>query len=145
MIVAKGLKYQLKTELNKNRSQRTAPIVLLDTIGELQAVYSIASVVFCGGSLVPLGGHNVLEPAVWGKPVLYGPSMEDFADARTLLENKGGGIPIKDGEELADKVIYFLGHPNEARKVGDKARKAVLANRGAAKKHAREICRILEC
>jgi len=144
LVKEKGLKYQLKTDLDRENARRTAPVVIINTMGELHAIYSVASVVFCGGSLLPLGGHNILEPAVWGKPVLYGASMEDFLDAKTLLEKTGGGIEIKDGSELAEQVIYCLRHPAEAEKIGQNARKAVMANKGAAKKHALFICRLLD-
>ena len=80
LVKERGLTCQFKSDLEGQNTQRTAPVVILDTIGELQATYSIASIVFCGGSLVPLGGQNILEPAAWGKAVLYGPSMEDFLD-----------------------------------------------------------------
>ena len=77
-------------------------IVVIDVIGELFKAYSLATVVFCGGSLVPRGGQNILEPAAWGKVVLYGPSMEDFADERERLEKAGGGITVRDGAQLPD-------------------------------------------
>jgi len=143
LVKEKGFKYQLKTDLDNKDSRRTAPIVILNTMGELHAIYSIASVVFCGGSLAPLGGHNVLEAAVWGKPVLYGESMEDFIDAKNLLEKAGGGIQIKDGTDLSEKVTYLLQHPAEADKLGALARNVITSNRDAAKKHAEVIYRLL--
>lgn len=143
MINARGLGCQLRTSLEKNGENRTAPVILLDTMGELQATYSIATVVFCGGSLAPLGGQNILEPAVWAKPVLYGPHMEDFLDARSLLESTGGGIEVKDGNELAEKVLFFITRPDQAHKTGNSARKAVEMNQGAAQKHAEVICSLL--
>lgn len=142
LVKERGFSCQFRTELGKN-GLRTAPIVIIDTIGDLQAVYSIASIVFCGGSLVPLGGQNVLEAAAWGKPVLYGPSMEDFLDAKELLDNTGGGIQVKDGRELAEKVVYYLANPDAADRIGALAKKALISNQGAAKKHAAAICRLL--
>lgn len=134
---------QLRTELSDKECLRTASVVIIDTIGELQAIYSIASIVFCGGSLVSLGGQNILEAAVWGKPVLYGPSMEDFLDAKELLDKTGGGIQVKDGRDLAEKAIYYLTHPHEAESVGKAAKKAVMSNKGAADKHAAVIHQLL--
>ncbi len=61
----------------------------MDVIGELFKLYSVATVVYCGGSLVPKGGQNILEPAAWGKVVFYGPSMDDFLEERLLLEDRG--------------------------------------------------------
>jgi 3-deoxy-D-manno-octulosonic-acid transferase len=115
----------------------------MDTIGDLQSTYSIASIVFCGGSLEPLGGQNILEAAVWGKPVLYGPSMDDFLDAKALLDKTGGGIQVKDGRELAERALYYLTHPAEADAVGRLAKEAVMLNKGAAGKHADVIYRLL--
>ena len=143
IIKARGLDCQLRTCLENNGKNRTAPVVILDTMGELQAIYSIATVVFCGGSLAPLGGQNILEPAVWAKPVLYGPYMEDFLDARSLLENTGGGIEVKDGNDLAEKVLFFITRPDQAQKTGNSARRAVEMNQGAAQKHAEVICSLL--
>lgn len=142
LIIRHGLSCQFRTQLN--RTPRTAPIVILDTIGELQAVYSIASVVFCGGSLVPLGGQNIMEPAVWEKPVFYGPSTEDFQDARVLLEKHGGGVMVKDGHDLAQKVIYYLSHPEEAVIIGKCAKQALLHYKGAAARHVKDICHLTE-
>ena len=143
MIKARGLDCQLRTCLENNGENRTAPVIILDTMGELQATYSIATVVFCGGSLTPLGGQNILEPAVWAKPVLYGPYMDDFLDARSLLESTGGGIEIKDGNDLAEKVLFFITRPDQAQKTGNSARRAVEMNQGAAQKHAEVIYSLL--
>jgi 3-deoxy-D-manno-octulosonic-acid transferase len=105
-------------------------------MGELHDTYSIADIVFCGGSLVPLGGQNILEPAVWSKPVLFGPSLEDFKEAKDLLERYGGGIRVENDGQLADRVIELMQDPATARAVGRSARLAVEANEGAARKHA---------
>ncbi len=142
MVKAKGFSYQLKTEIDKPDCSRTAPVVIINTIGDLQSTYSISSIVFCGGSLAPLGGQNVLEAAAWGKPVLYGPSMEDFLDAKALLDKTGGGIQVKDDRELAEKMLYYLTHPDEANAVGKLAKEAVMSNKGAADKHAAVIVRL---
>ena len=139
----RGFTCQMRTALDGKGCERTASVVVLDTIGELPAVYSMASVAFCGGSLVPLGGQNVLEAAVWGRPVLYGPSMEDFQDARMLLEKTGGGVQVASGGMLAEKVLGDLADPGLADAVGRRARKAVESHAGAAGKHADVICRLL--
>src|SRR5690606_12706364 len=83
-------------------------VIILNTIGELFHIYSLATLAFCGGSLVPLGGQNPLEPAFWGKVVLYGPSMEDFLDAKNLLEEAGAGIQVNNAEEMAATIITLL-------------------------------------
>ena len=131
-----GLEYQLRTDLEAERKPRTAPVVILDTIGELPATYSAATIVFCGGSLVPKGGQNILEPAMWGKPILYGPSMEDFADARRLIHDAGGGVMVETAEQFAAKATQWLLTPRQAAVAGLAARNAILPHRGAAGKHA---------
>jgi len=143
MVIRRGFSCQFKTDIDKPEGGRTASVVIMDTIGDLQSTYSIASVVFCGGSLEPLGGQNILEAAVWGKPVFYGPSMDDFLDAKALLDKTGGGIQVKDGRELAEKALYYLTHPGEADAVGKLAKEAVMLNKGAADKHAEIIYRLL--
>ncbi len=142
LVKTNGFSCRLRTDLDKKGCLRTESVIIMDTIGELQAIYSIASIVFCGGSLAPLGGQNILEPAVWGKPVFYGPSMEDFLDAKELLEKTGGGIQVKDGSELAERAIYYLTHPDQADIIGKSAKKAVISNKGSAAKHAAVIDRL---
>lgn len=139
-----GLGYQLRTDLDGREDRRSAPVVIVNTIGELPATYSLASVVFCGGSLVPLGGQNVMEPAAWGKPVLYGPSMDDFLDARLMLEAAGGGIGVRNGRELSETALGLLRDLAGARAVGLQAREAVLQNERAGEKHADAIFRMLQ-
>ena len=138
-IKSYGLEYQLRTDLDAERTPRKAPVVILDTIGELPATYSAANIVFCGGSLVPKGGQNILEPAMWGKPILYGPSMEDFADARQLIHAAGGGVMVETSDQLAEKATQWLESPHQAAMAGLAARNAILPHRGAAEKHAAVI------
>lgn len=143
LVRRRGLSCQLRTELDPAGGNRVAEVVILDTIGELQSTYSIATLVFCGGSLVPKGGQNAFEAAVWGKPVLYGPSMEDFHDIKAGLEKTGGGILVQNRAELAKQVMYLLNNPETAREVGKSARKTVSFHNGAADKHAAVVCRLL--
>jgi 3-deoxy-D-manno-octulosonic-acid transferase len=140
----RGLDCQLRTGLSAQARNRTAGVVVMDTIGELQAVYGVASMVFIGGSLTPLGGHNILEPAVWAKPVLYGPFMDDFQDAETLLANAGGGIQVKNSRDLADAILDLLHHPEKAADMGRRGREAVMTLGGAAERHAEVILRVLD-
>jgi len=98
----------LRTAISNATQITPDTVMILNTIGELFQVYSLATIAFCGGSLVPLGGQNPLEPAFWGKPVFYGPSMEDFLDAKELLEAVGAGIPVQDAGELERGVLALL-------------------------------------
>jgi len=145
LVNGRGLKYQLRTAIGEGKENRAENVLIINTFGELFKIYSIGTIVFCGASLVPLGGQNPLEPAVWGKVVLYGPSMEDFLDAKDLLERAEASVPVSTPGELGEKILYLLAHPEESMGFGDRARKAVLKNQGAAKKHARAIQRLLRC
>jgi 3-deoxy-D-manno-octulosonic-acid transferase len=116
----------------------------MNSFGELFKLYSVGTINFCGASLVPLGGQNPLEAAAWGKPVFYGPSMDDFMDAKVLLEGLNAGIQISDSESFAEKAIWFLRHPEDLKDFGKRAREAAMKNRGAAEKHARVIARLSE-
>ncbi len=106
-------------------------VVILDTVGELAALYALADVVFVGGSLVPIGGHNVLEPAMRGKPVLVGPHMSNFREGAELLQRSGGGLVVKDGPELARELARLLEDRDLARHMGEAARQAFAGRQGA--------------
>jgi len=106
-------------------------VVILDTIGELAQLFQVATVVFVGGSLVDAGGHNILEPAVFGKPIVFGPYMQNFAEiARTFLDN-GAAVEVKNGRELETALLELLGDPVRRASLGVAARVLVEANRGA--------------
>ena len=140
---SRGFNVQMRSEINPPSKPRTAPVLILDTMGELSDIYSVASSVFCGGSLVPKGGQNLLEAAVWAKPTLFGPSMEDFADAVHIVRRAGGGVEVTCAEEIASVIVQWLKAPTQAAAAGLGARKAVLAHRGAATKHAAVIAGLL--
>ena len=142
LVEKRGLRHQLWTDIGKDKAERTEQVLLINAFGELFKIYSVGTVVFCGGSLVPLGGQNPLEPAVWGKAVFYGPSMENFMDAKWLLETSRAGIPVSSPEMLAEKAVWFLMHPEELKAYGERGRTAVLKNKGAGEKHARVIMRV---
>ena len=131
------------SEINAGRVRRHERILVVDVIGELFKIYSLATVVFCGGSLVPRGGQNILEAAAWGKVVFYGPSMEDFRDEKMLLEGIGAGFPIGSGEDLLRGIRAVMKDPDVLRRKGEAAKAAVAANRGAAEKYASLICETL--
>ena len=127
------------TEMNGGRRRTGEPVIVIDVIGELFKLYSLATVVFCGGSLVPRGGQNILEPAAWGKVIFYGPFMEDFRDEKELLEKTGAGITIESGEELLDGILTLVSDPDSLAKRGDEGRKMVVKNMGAAERYSAMI------
>jgi 3-deoxy-D-manno-octulosonic-acid transferase len=140
----RGFRYQLRTDMEGPGARRTAPVVVINTWGELFRLYSVGTINFCGASLVPLGGQNPLEAAVWGKVVLYGPSMEDFKDAKRLLESVGAGIEISGAKSLTQKALWLLDHPEALATLGERARQLIKRNQGAALKHARVIEGLLQ-
>jgi 3-deoxy-D-manno-octulosonic-acid transferase len=142
LIERRGLRHQLWTDIGKDNAKRTEQVLIVNVFGELFKIYSVGTLVFCGGSLVPLGGQNPLEPAVWGKTVFYGPSMENFMDAKWLLETNKAGVPVSSPEMLAEKAVWFLSHPEALKAYGERGRTAVLKNKGAGEKHARVIMRL---
>ena len=142
MLRTRGLHYQRRSDLGENGAKRDASVVLMNSFGELFSLYSVGTINFCGASLVPLGGQNPLEAAAWGKPVFYGPSMEDFMDAKGLLEDLNAGIEIGGAVAFAEKAIWFLKHPEALKEFGQRAREAAMKNRGAAEKHAGVIARL---
>jgi 3-deoxy-D-manno-octulosonic-acid transferase len=124
------------------QAQKEADVILLDTIGELALVYRFAAVVFVGGSLVPRGGHNVIEPAAFAKPILVGPHTEnfrqiisDFARAGALVQVDSGGLPRE--------MIRLLSEPTYACAMGERARNILVANRGATECVMQEIKQVL--
>jgi 3-deoxy-D-manno-octulosonic-acid transferase len=118
---------------------RIARVVLVDVVGELARLYSAATYVFCGGSLVEYGGHNIMEAAAFGRPVIYGPSMKDFADAVTLLESAGAGFQVHSTAELIDMVRYWADHPEEWQAAGQRARTVCEQQQGSAKRQVERI------
>ena len=118
-------------------------VVILDTIGELAQLYQVATAVFVGGSLVDAGGHNILEPAVFGKPIVFGPYMQNFAEiARAFVEN-GAAVQIHAGRELEPALLDLLRDPVRRARLGAAARALVEANRGARGKTLDVIAELL--
>jgi 3-deoxy-D-manno-octulosonic-acid transferase len=105
--------------------------VILDTIGELAQLYQIATAVFVGGSLVPAGGHNILEPAVHGKPIVFGPHMENFSEIAGAFLAHGAAVQVRTSRELEDTVVALMADPVRRARLGAAARALVDANRGA--------------
>jgi 3-deoxy-D-manno-octulosonic-acid transferase len=119
-------------------------VVLLDTLGELAGAYAAATVAFVGGSLVSAGGHNPIEPALWSKPVLFGPSMENFrAIAATLLE-ANGAFQVSSADEMGILLATLAGNPAACQRAGQAARAVVERERGATARCASRIAALLE-
>ena len=121
------------------------PIVLVDTIGELSAVWGLADVAYVGGSLLPgRGGQNMMEPAAFGAAVLFGPHTENFKETVEQLLDRGAAKRVSDAESLALALMEDLDDPEAAAARGAKARSFVLAQNGAADRTLLELGRLVE-
>ncbi len=132
LLAVHGVKWVRRSRLTEGKNRYRPEVLLLDTLGELGLAYSLSRISFVGGSLVPVGGHNVLEAAAQGKPVFYGPYMHNFHDSKELLEEAGAGVTVGNARELAEKFLRYAPDRNFLAEAGRKARQVVEANRGAA-------------
>jgi 3-deoxy-D-manno-octulosonic-acid transferase len=138
-----GWRVVRRTDLAIDAEPR-ADVVVLDTIGELATVYQIASIVFVGGSLVPSGGHNVLEPAVFGKPIVFGPHMDNFREIADACVAAGAAVRLDAEADLEEALLDLLGDPVRRARLGAAARALVEANRGAKDKTMAVLETLLE-
>ena len=139
---AEGLRVVRRSALAVDAEPR-ADVVILDSMGELAHLFQVATVVFVGGSLVAQGGHNILEPAVHGKPIVFGPHMENFAEiSATFLQNQAA-IQVPDAASLIDVVARLMSDPVERARLGAAARALVEANRGAKDRTLTALAEIL--
>lgn len=129
LVADKGFKSVLKAQLPMNGAPYE--VLILDTLGELERIYGIAKISFVGGSLTPIGGHNLLEPASFGKPVLFGPHTHNFVLMSQLLIEAGGGKRVRDGEDLFETMKTLLNDPETSNRMGRNAREFVGTSRGA--------------
>ena len=137
-----GWRVSRRTELPVDSEPRV-DVVVLDSIGELAQLYQVATAVFVGGSLVDAGGHNILEPAVFGKPIVFGPHMHNFGEiARTFVDNRGA-IQVRSAAELEATLVELLSDPVRRASLGAAARALVEANRGARAKSLAVIAQLL--
>jgi len=120
-------------------------VLLLDSLGELAGLYRLADAVFVGGSLVAGGGHNILEPAAFGKVPVYGPSMENFREMSGKFLAANAAIQVKNSEELGAAWGSLLREPERAARLGVSARELVDRNRGATERVLGQIERIVGC
>ena len=114
-------------------------VLLLDSIGELASLYRLADGVFVGGSLVPSGGHNILEPAAFGKVPVFGPSMENFTAIASRFVEAGAAIQVTSPEDAGVEWIHLLRSPEKMQKMGETARQLVETSRGALERALAEI------
>ena len=136
-----GLAWQRRTRV---AGRREAGIVLLDTMGELQSVYAIADVAFVGGTLAPIGGHNPLEPAALGVPVLVGPHTDKCAEAVDMLMQAGGLVAVADEGALCRALLAWMADADARGVAGRAAQGAVEGGRGATRKTVELLLPLVE-
>ncbi|HEY6659821.1 MAG TPA: hypothetical protein VI031_01720, partial [Pyrinomonadaceae bacterium] len=148
LIQSSSLSWARRTN-PRDPSDANATVILLDTIGELPATYSLATVVFVGGSIVDKGGHNVLEPAAAGSAVVTGAHTHNFHAIVDLMQEAGAivQLPPAEGvnaaEELTRAFAKILGNPSERAELGRRAKQLVTNNQGAAAKTMKLIAPLL--
>ncbi len=113
---------------------RPFQVLILDTMGELDRIYGLAHISFVGGSMVPVGGHNLLEPASFGCPVLFGPHTHNFIQMARLLIEAGGGIRVRDADDLYSSIKELLSDPGRMERMALRAKGFVENNRGAVER-----------
>lgn len=133
-LLARGVRFIRRSQPPTADALADAEILLLDTLGELLDFYAAADVAFVGGSLVPIGGHNLLEPAALGLPILTGPHNSNSEEAARQLIALGAVQIVKDPQDLAEKVLALFASPETRARMGIQASNFVAANRGALQK-----------
>ncbi|MGA1869969.1 MAG: 3-deoxy-D-manno-octulosonic acid transferase [bacterium] len=136
--------YLRKSTLKENQDLMKVDIILLDTLGELLCVYSIADIVFIGGSLVPIGGHTPLEAVAFSKPVIYGPHMENFREIASYLKKEKAALQVNNGKELAETIDKLLYDRILAHHTGEIGHRILIANRGTAERIWMHVKKSLE-
>ncbi|MBF0377094.1 MAG: hypothetical protein HQK72_06380 [Desulfamplus sp.] len=132
MLKTKGFESMFLSEISiKNKSNIEIDIIIIDKMGTLSALYSICDIAFVGGSLVPFGGHNPLEPAIFSKPVIFGPYTDDFKEITETMLSKDAAFRVKDKNELVQIIFMLLNDKELASRVGRSAYNLVMDGRGA--------------
>ena len=117
-------------------AEELPPVILLDTMGELAKLYAAGTIVYVGGSLVSIGGHNILEAAAYARPVLFGPHMGNFAEMARLFLEQGAGLQVRNATELGEGIVRLLAEPAAAGRMGEAGRGIVDTHRGASRRTA---------
>ena len=121
----------------------SSDVVILDTLGELVSFYKLCTVAFVGGSMVPVGGHNILEPVMFAKPLLYGRHMHHFPELADLLSAAGGAIQVRDAEDLYAQAAQLLANPSQGAAMGQRARQVLDSNSGALQRTCEALASVL--
>jgi 3-deoxy-D-manno-octulosonic-acid transferase len=144
LAASRGLSVARRTRVESGPPGPATDVFLLDTIGELSRAYAMARVAFIGGSLVPTGGHNPLEPLAWGVPVLTGPHVHNFDEVYGLLFEAGAARSVEGKDELSAGFRAWLGDADAATTAGSAGESVVRANRGATERTAAALLELVE-
>jgi 3-deoxy-D-manno-octulosonic-acid transferase len=142
LVEAAGFRCRLRSQTEPG-AWRNGEVLLLDTLGELAQLYPLATAVFVGGSLMPAGGHNVLEAAAAGKPVVVGPHMENFQEIADELLLEGALLQVRSADELGDAIAALLLDERRRGELAARARAIVLKNRGACGRTAEQLAALV--
>ncbi len=145
MIENRGLTYIRRSHISDERrttDEEIPDIILLDTIGELSRAFSRVSIAFIGGSLVPVGGHNILEPAYWSRPIIFGTYMNNFPISKEFLE-KSAAIQVTHADNISETVVDILLTEGKAAELGKNAKAIVEKNTGAVNKALQLVRRLI--
>ena len=143
LLRIRNLEHDRFSLLKRGESGRATDIIVVDTIGDLAKIYSAGRIVFVGGSLVPIGGHNIIEPASCGKPVIFGRYMENFREIAEVFLERGAGFMVRDEMELFRTIEFLLKNKDAYRIAAAASKKIVEENAGALDATVAEIGRML--
>ncbi|MCD6581702.1 MAG: 3-deoxy-D-manno-octulosonic acid transferase [Desulfuromusa sp.] len=140
-----GFKYRLRSSLQEGDGLLSpGDVLLVDTLGEVLDFYSVADLVFVGGSLVPIGGHNLLEAALLEKPVIFGPHIHNFKEISAKLIRAGAGVKVANQSELVRQSIIILNDPARCRAMGQAGSSLIVENAGTTERTMRHISKALK-
>ncbi|MEE4252632.1 MAG: 3-deoxy-D-manno-octulosonic acid transferase [Desulfuromusa sp.] len=140
-----GFKYRLRSSLSEEDSLLSpGDVLLVDTLGEVLDFYSIADLIFVGGSLVPIGGHNLLEASLRSKPVLFGPHVHNFKEISAKLIRAGAGVKVANQHELVRQSVIMLNDPARCRAMGEAGSSLIAENAGTTERTMRHISKALK-
>jgi 3-deoxy-D-manno-octulosonic-acid transferase len=128
----RNIAYQLLSQIENNGERRTASVILVDRIGILFDLYALGDLIFCGGTLESFGGHNIVEPAAWGKPVFYGPHLQKVSDEHNILQSLKGSFLVQDSRDLLQQWNHWIRHLSDLKQYGENAKAALQKLGGVA-------------
>ena len=142
LLQRRNVNYKRRSQMN-GLGTALPDVIFLDTLGDLPSVYGLADVAFVGGSLVDVGGHNLMEPARWRKPILFGPHMATYAEIAEEMKKNGGGIEVRGREDLIREISDLLTDPKKGRKMGELAAQVVGRGSGVVERSMALISRYI--